>query len=411
MKSVVVISPQPEYIDQAEAWIKRFDRQASATDRELFVYNVQYSTAEELASVVQSVLTGRSNPTSRVSTVAPGLDPATVTRDGVIDPPAPVIQSFGSQGRPGSGLSSLSNVQIYPYETKNALVIVATQDEYARVLKMLESLDVVSNQVLLEATIVEVSLRDELSRGIQWFFNSGNYDVTFSDATNGAVGSVFPGFSFVFDDGDAQAALNALASLTDVKVLSSPSIMVLDNHTATLQVGDQVPVTTQSASSIDAINTAIVNSVSFRDTGVILTITPRVNENGLVRLDIEQEVSDVVETVSSGIDSPTIQQRRISTTVAVHDGDSLALGGLIEDSTTVTDTAVPYISAVPLVGELFKSTNEIEDRTELMILIKPRVIRNRGEAQAATEEYRSRLRGLDRFNDALELEPLDDAGE
>ncbi len=256
---------------------------------------------------------------------------------------------------------------------------------------MLEKLDTLPSQVMIEATIAEVTLNDDLEHGLTWFFENAESRFSFSDVASGAVGSSFPGFSYVFSEADSRVALNALASVTDVKVVSSPTLMVLDNKTARLQVGDQVPVVTQSAVSTIDPDAPIVNAVSFRDTGVILDITPRVSDNGVVVLDITQEVSSVIETTTSGIDSPTIQQRRIETSVAVHDGESLALGGLIEDSRNVTSTGVPFLSEIPLLGEAFKSKSRKAGRTELLVLITPRVVRDRNEARLVTEEFRNRL--------------------
>jgi general secretion pathway protein D len=177
-------------------------------------------------------------------------------------------------------------------------------------------------------------------------------------------------------------------------VLSSPSLMVLDNRTATLQVGDQVPVVTQTAVSTIDPDAPIVNSVELRDTGVILKVTPRVNEGGRVMLDIEQEVSDVVETRTSGIDSPTIQQRKIKTSVAVDNGETIALGGLIRDKVTDGETKVPLLGDIPAIGELFRSTTQRNERTELVVLITPRVVGGADDARRITQELTDRMRGV-----------------
>ncbi len=188
--------------------------------------------------------------------------------------------------------------------------------------------------------------------------------------------------------------LNALTDVTDVNVISSPQLMVLDNQTATLNVGDQVPIVTQTAVPIETalVGVApIVNSVEYRDTGVVLEITPRVNAGGLVILDIIQEVSDAIETETSDIESPTIQQRRIETTVAVQSGETVAIGGLIRDTRADTVTGIPLLSEIPLLGNLFKTTTETIRRTELLVLITPRVVGNAEEARAVTQELRNRL--------------------
>ncbi len=180
--------------------------------------------------------------------------------------------------------------------------------------------------------------------------------------------------------------------ITDVRVISSPQLMVLDNQTARLQVGDQVPIATQSSQSVEGIN--LVNTIQFRDTGVILEVTPRVNASGLVVLDVLQEVSDVTETTTSEIDSPTIEQRSIQSTVAVQSGDTIALGGLIRDREEDGVSGIPLLSSIPLLGNLFKTTEKIVRRTELLVLITPRVVRDRREALDVTDELRRRLSTL-----------------
>ncbi|MGI9498798.1 MAG: type II secretion system protein GspD, partial [Geminicoccaceae bacterium] len=281
----------------------------------------------------------------------------------------------------------------------------------------LRDLDTLPLQVLLEATIAEVSLEDELSYGVQWFFGSGDSGVTLSEFGSGAVGQSFPGFSGLLSRGDVRAVVNALDSVSDVKVISSPQILVLDNQTAQLEVGDEVPIVTQQAEGIDTGDARIVNTVEQRQTGVILEVTPRVNANGLVVLDIQQEVSDVVRTTTSGIDSPTIAQRRIGTSVAVGSDQTVALGGLIQDDVDELRSGVPILQDIPFLGWLFSSTTKVTSRTELLVLITPKVLRNEHEASAATKELRRRLRSLEPLHAKLHKgrtdldrgpQPLDD---
>ena len=169
---------------------------------------------------------------------------------------------------------------------------------------------------------------------------------------------------------------------------------MLDYETATLTVGDEVPVATQQSTTTDEANPRTINSIQFRDTGIILEVTPRVNAGGLVQLDISQEASDVVETVTSGIDSPTIRQRKITSSIAVQSGQTVALGGLIEEKENKTSTGIPFLSRIPILGALFGSKSDTNERTELLILITPRVIRNQREARVVTEELRKRVRAL-----------------
>jgi general secretion pathway protein D len=187
-------------------------------------------------------------------------------------------------------------------------------------------------QVLIEASIAEVTLTDQLQYGLQWSDQTQHGPLVFSEASSGAISQQFPGLSFLYSGGvGIQAVLNSLQTLTDVRVISAPKLVVLNNHDADLEVGDQVPITVQSSVSTNDPSAPIVNSVQMQDTGVILHVTPRDNKSGQIILDVSQEVSNVVPTTTSTINSPTIQQRKISTTVAIHDGDTVALGGLISD--------------------------------------------------------------------------------
>jgi general secretion pathway protein D len=184
-----------------------------------------------------------------------------------------------------------------------SLLISASEADHERIAPVLAQLDRMPTQVLLEATIAEVSLEDELKFGLRWFFETGNFRGIMTDAANGGIGSAFPGFSFLFSTADFKVVLNALSGVTDVRIVSSPSLMVLDNKQATLQVGDQVPVVTQTAQAVGDPDAPIVNSIEMRDTGVILLVRPHVTESGRVALEIQQEVSSVVPTTTSGIDS------------------------------------------------------------------------------------------------------------
>jgi general secretion pathway protein D len=195
--------------------------------------------------------------------------------------------------------------------------------------------------------------------------------------------------------------LNALEDITDVDVISSPQVVVLDNQTAQLQVGDQVPILTQQAQAVVDPDAPLVSSIEQVQTGVILSVTPRVNAGGLVTMEIQQEVSDAVETTSSDIDSPTISQRRIASTVAVQSGETVALGGLIRDNRDSRQTGLPLLSSIPVIGWLFGVTDRVSERTELLVLITPSVIGSQEEARAVTEELRRRLSGVEPIGDRL----------
>jgi general secretion pathway protein D len=185
-----------------------------------------------------------------------------------------------------------------------------------------------------------------------------------------------------------------LAKVTRVDVVSSPEVLVLNNHTATLTVGDQVPIATSQAVSVVAGQAPIVNTIEYHNTGVILKVTPRVNQGGMVLMDISQEVSDVSNTTTSTLDSPTITQRKIESTIAIQDNETIALGGLIKNSKTRGTTGLPYLSEIPVVGGLFGTKDNKIDRTELIVLITPHVVDNLQKARAVTEELRRKLPSL-----------------
>lgn len=406
LNALLVISPRPAYVEQAQSWVERLDRGGDGTERRLYVYYVQNGRAANLAAVLSEIFIPEAAPgRPPEARLAPGLQPVEIrpvtgTETAQGPEAGAAAQPEGALTRapvaPEAGevftLRGEGQIRIIPDEATNALVILARPADYRMIKAALEKLDIVPLQVLIEATIAEVTLTDELKYGLQWFFRAGESEFTLSEVATGAVAQIFPGFSYLLGGTDVRTALNALASVTDVKVISSPQVMVLDNQTSTLQVGDTVPVATQSAVSVIDPEAPIVNTIEFRDTGVILTVTPRVNAGGLVIMEIDQEVSDVVATTTSGIDSPTFQRRSITSTVAIQSGESVALGGLIRDSQSSTESGVPILSDIPILGALFRSTDAETKRTELLVLITPRVVGSLEEARAVTEELRGRLK-------------------
>ncbi len=416
--AILVITAQPTYLDKAAIWIERLDQGQEGAQQRAYVYWVQNGNAKDLAAILNDVFGGEQGQLQTQVSLAPGLSPVEISNypDALsrpvsppvapppvtplpgVEPPegAPVVEpaiptpAAFTEGE-GIPIAAQSTARIVADERNNALLIMATPAQYRAVLVAVRQLDVVPLQVLIEATIAEVTLNDKLKYGLQWFFNLGNSTITFSQVAGGFVNPALAGFNYVFNSNDARVVLNALTSITDVRVISAPHLLVLDNEQARLQVGDQVPIVTQQATSVVDADAPLVNTVEYRDTGVILEIIPHVNSSGLVILDIIQEVSDVAETVTSGIDSPTIQQRQVASTVVVQTGETVALGGLIRDRHTEGVTGIPVLADIPLLGNLFKTTTDSDDRTELLILLTPRVIRNSDDARTLTEELRRRI--------------------
>ena len=287
-------------------------------------------------------------------------------------------------------------ISITSDDGNNSLVFYSTPRQYGLIQDALRQLDILPLQVLIEAAITEVTLTDKLQYGVQWQFAGSGGQATLSEGMTNQLLQPFPGFSYFFGsaNGNIQAALHELSDLTTVKVLSAPKVLVLNNHNAALQVGDQVPIlqaqVTSTSGSVDG-SLPVTNEVDYRDTGVILNVTPRVNDNGLVLLDISQEVSDVSTTTTSAINSPTIQERKIASSIAVKDGQTIALGGLIRDKGTQEKAGLPWLNNLPVLGFIFGSTNIEHDRTELLILLTPRVVRNSQDVKTVTDELREKI--------------------
>jgi general secretion pathway protein D len=426
--AVLAISPQPKYLDELAKWAERLDQPGESEDRRIYVYHVQHGRAADLAAVLNKLLTGYGGGDTNAGAIRPGE-----TAEAIIEKPSLAYNGAGGGGLPGAAsavtpgtgmvlparppgtalpsgplgplgggegavggdqslsLKEGSGAHITADEISNALLIMATPREYAVLEKALHELDVVPMQVLLEAAIAEVTLTNDLQYGVQYFFNKGRNQAVLSNATL-PIAAALPGFAYTFSAGaNIVAILSALESVTQVDVVSAPEVMVVNNQTATLQVGDQVPIATQSAVSVITSGAPVVNTIQYRDTGVTLKVTPRVNQGGTVMMDVSQEVSDVSQTSSSTLNSPTINQRKITSTIAVHDGETIAIGGLISDSRTKNSSGIPILSDIPVLGSLFSTKGNQGTRTELVVLITPHVIENAERARSVTDELRRKL--------------------
>lgn len=438
LNGILAISPQPQYLRDLKKWMAVLDRAGGDNERKLFVYHVQNGRALDLATVLINAFGGGSGGQQNTTPkpAAPNLaatgQPSQIgttqsgfgmtgqqtgfggfqggggiggyQAGGSLNSSSQAGDSSGTGTAGGTNSNQPQNVSqtlqlpgggtpisVSSDETNNAIVIYATARQYAIITDALRQLDVAPLQVVIEAAITEVSLTKQLQFGVQWLLKTGVGNVGFSEGSDANPTQVFPGFSYITTGSEITATLNALQSLTTVRVISAPKVMVLNNHTASLQVGDQVPVSTGSLATGGTSEPTVVNEIQYMPTGVILTVTPRVNDSGLVLLDISQEVSDVKETTSSGLDSPTIADRKFTSSIAVHDGQTIALGGLIRDNNSHGRDGIPYLSQIPYLGALFGSTNNKDDRVELLVLLTPRVIRNARDAKTITDELKEKI--------------------
>ena len=339
--------------------------------------------------------------------------------------PSSLGSSLGSNSgsNPGSSLDAHSSssggkpimegVRITPDAVNNTLLIYADLENYRLIEDTLRQVDRPQLQVSIDATVAEVTLNDSLSYGVQAFLTSKNLglkpdngsflNTTATSAptsvasaagtvTNAFLNRAFPGFNFLIgSESQPSMILDALHTLTDVKVLSNPSLVVIDNQVATLQVGDQVPVSTGSATVLTTSNT-VVNTVDYRNTGIILRVAPRVNENGNVRLDIEQEISNVTPATANSL-TPTVSERKVKSSISVASGQTVLLAGLISETHQGNHSGIPGLDQIPNLGDVFSHNDRSTARTELIIFIRPQIIRDGTDAHYVAEELRSKLRG------------------
>ena len=403
VNGILVVSDTKDYMQTLSTWIKRLDIANDKAEKKLFVYHLQNTKAVDIASILTTIFTPTNKTTARntpipTAQVLPIDKPVTLTSTPPDQAPSNTVKTPPLPSNDGIKLTEDSAVRIIADETSNTLVIMGTSREYEMVESAIKKLDKLAKQVLIEATIIEVGLTGDLSYGVEWFFKNGGVG---SNKTgqgrlslgNDGIKAIAPGFSYSIIDGasDIRFVLNALESQTNVQVLSSPSIMVLDNKTASINVGDEIPVPTrQSNSNVDP-TAPTVNEIQYRDTGILLEVSPRINAGGLVTLEVKQEVSDAITTKSSGLDAPTIQKRTIESSVAIQSGQSVILGGLIKNKREDSKSGVPVLSRIPLLGKLFSQQSNSDRRTELLVILTPHVIANPAQAQAITEEYRNKL--------------------
>jgi general secretion pathway protein D len=312
-------------------------------------------------------------------------------------------------GGAGGGQPVLEGVRITPDVTGNALLIYASTENYQIISRTLAQLDRPKLQVAIDSTVAEVTLNDELAYGVQFFLNSKYHGVlgnvsniptsppgVASQTANGLIGAAlnraFPGFNFLLgSDAAPNVVLDALHAVTTTKVLSNPSVVVVDNEVATLMVGSDVPITTGSANILTSGNT-VVNSIDYRSVGIILRVIPRINVNGNVRLDIEQEISQVQNNTGVG-GNPTFSQRKVKSSIGVASGQTVLLAGLIQEQQNLNRGGIPLLDQIQNLGDAFSHQDKTNNRTELIVFIRPQIIRDSVDASFVAEELRTKLRG------------------
>jgi general secretion pathway protein D len=453
VNAVLVVSAQRKYIDDARRLFQLVDRARAVTARSWHVYYVQNGQSGDLANLLQRAFNphgGGSDTGAGAGSTAPGQEQSRISGSAATGQQesggfnssgqGPGGQSAGMPGAGstmGSGLGTGSSggvggnsgpggqqvggagsgndlpmplaesdslsqqddtsgpnaIRIIANRKNNAILYYATADEASTIEGMLHKIDIVPLQVRIDATIAEVTLNDNLKYGTQFYFQNGGLSglLTEGKVVSKSPAGDLPGFILSKGTSAVHATISALQAVTNVRILSSPQLLVLDNEMARLQVGDNVPYLTQTAQSTITSTAAVISSVSYQETGVILQVVPKVNSGGLVTLDISQEVSDVATTSTSNIDSPTFSERKVRSHVVIQDGQTVGLAGLIRDNVSRDNSGIPYLKDIPVVGSLFGTQTNTRQRTELLILITPHVLQDQQSARSLTEDMREKL--------------------
>ena len=435
LNALMVITPRASYLDEAERWIRRLDVPGyGGSEPELYVYRVQNGNAKYLAQVLNGIFGGQQGASGNMTSgVAPGLNGVNNNNNNRF---GGGFNSFGSTsgfssgfgnnnsnrfgnsgnsqqqgGSPSITATAIGDIRVVADEFNNTILVWSTGSQFRKIEASLKRLDVAPIQVLIEASIIEVTLNDNLEYGVEWLFrNSGiggrDYSGTGSLGRIGSAASAATAGTFSYSlfnsGGDIAARLSAVAGKTQVKMLSSPSVMVMDNHPAAISVGEQIPV---KVSSTVTSTSFLSDNYQLKDTGVILNVTPSVNSGNMVSLQIDQSVID-----SAGLDTASQQtkfsNRQLTSKLAVRSGESIVMGGLIRDRNEDNNSGVPLLKDIPIIGKAFSSTVKKTTRTELLLVMTPRVVRTDVDVREVSEELRDRLRGL---NDDLFVKDANNA--
>jgi general secretion pathway protein D len=439
MNAVMVVTRNPKLLTEMTLWVQRLDR-SDTTGTTLRTYRLKNGNATRVAKILNDIFAGsRSGLTTDTPTnqLAPGteaaksrldsLDRGKSTTGGKSDG----VQSASNRGNNtqisaafdafadrksdddestgatasagGTGRALFQNVRITADTANNAIVVYSNQEDYRVIERALRDVDRPRLQVAIDATVAEITLTDDLRFGVQYFLTSKDVG---AGKDNGSVGllnaaqttaqsallqRVTPGLNFLIgSEALPRVILNALSSVTDVKVLSSPSIVAMDNQPALLQVGDEVPITTSTATLLTNSSTPVVNTIEMRNTGVILKVLPHVNANGAIHLEIDQEISNVVNPDQQTL-TPTISQRRVHSAVAVVSGQTVLLAGLISEREQQSKAGIPGLRDIKFLGDLLGNTTGTKQRSEIIIFIRTRLMRNSIDASSVTEEFREKL--------------------
>jgi general secretion pathway protein D len=380
LNGIFAFSQSSEVLDQIGQWVQRLDVPSQDPSVKVWVYHPHGASADNLVKTLNAIMGNGGDLTQPAATTG-------ATGTSAASAPTPDA---------GNGTNSDQMVRIVADKDTNSIIINAPEAVRVRLQEVLNEIDREPVQIFIEASILEVSLTKDLSYGVDWSKIASHGDLSISNYTtkNTSFSPVAPGFNINYIGTDISAAIDMLSSQSTVRIVSAPKITTIENTSAVLQVGDQVPIVTQSAQSSSTGDAPILNSVDYRDTGVMLKVTPRVTSQNRILLEVSQEVSSVAKTVTSGIDSPTINQRKIDSSLIVPEGVVVALGGMISSNDAISDNGIPGLKDIPFIGAAFKGQTHSRGRTELVILLQAKIIRSPEDYSLVMANFGADLRDL-----------------
>ncbi|MFZ3136639.1 MAG: secretin N-terminal domain-containing protein [Thermodesulfovibrionales bacterium] len=413
MNALIVVAASNESLDYIRKWVEVFDKMFASARPKIFVYSLQNSKATHIASLLQSIFTGSG---SSAASAPPPAAPAAARPAGTPPSSGPRVGAAATAAGGGSFVGT--ETRVFADEITNSLIILATPSDYSFIEETVKRLDIMPRQVVIEGLIARVDLTDNLSFGLSWSLKtgvniSGIKPFTNPIDLNGVIG-INPGgldtkklpakgFTFVGTDSKnmVRAVITALAEESKAKVLAAPHILVSDNREARIQVGRQVPIATSTTSTITSTTSTdtttsipVTSTIQYKDIGIILKVKPQVNDSGLISLEITQEISSLGETVKvGGQDETSINKTEATTSLVAQDGDTIIIGGLIQEDVSKSKDGIPFLSKIPIIGNLFGNTTDKNTRTELIILLTPHVIKTLQEAVDVTTGYVDRYEG------------------
>lgn len=399
--SLLVLSRNKEIFNYVKAWLSQIDKKNKADESGVYVYYVENGNATELAKILSSLFDeSGSSDTAKGNVIVEGKSESQNNS----------AQSAGKGNFISANLKG--GVKIIPDENNNAIVIKANPEDYKTIQKVIKQVDVRPQQVLIDVMIAEVTYNESLKYGVQWYLE--NHGIKLDNVEYSGVGMLNEGQTLPQDTGLGESnimgfayglynpagnlrfLLSAIEDKSDINILSSPNILAIDNQEATIEVGQQVPTITQSVTNTNSDGT-VTNSVQYRDTGILLEVTPHINSKNLVRLEVMQEVSEAQSNTVSGIDSPLFLTRRANTTLIVKNQETVIIGGLIQEKKDNTRSGIPFLSKIPVLGYLFGGTSKNNSKTELLIAITPKVVNDDNSAQKLSRDFIMRLNEVERI--------------